>query len=399
MRASSIGKDPAAKRLSLSFLVALSALAFISVNIFLPCMPALVVEFRTDVATVLAALTIYLAGLGIGQMIYGPLSDRHGRKPLLIIGIAIFVLGTLVCGFATDIGTFLAGRFLQALGGAAGASLGRAMIRDVHGREASASTYGYMVMATTVANGLAPVVGGMIDQSLGWRAVFHLLAGFAVLLLGFCIFALPETLRRDADRNQKTEQGSFLALMTLPIFLANALFASFMFGSWYAFVAGAPIVMVNAWGASSTGFGLWWTLGSVCYVVGNYLAGRYSQKLGLETMVRIGSIFIAAGAAILVLCAYIDLRHPLAIFGPMGVLLIGFGISQPSAVAGAVDADPKRIGAASALLGSMQIALAMAGITAVGLMPQDSAMSFALVCSGACAAAIAGYGFCRRHIA
>lgn len=354
-------------------------------------MPALVGEFRTDVATVLGALSVYLAGLGVGQLVYGPLSDQHGRRPLLIVGMVVFILGSCVCALAGSISIFLWGRLLQALGAGAAATLGRAMIRDVHGLEGSASTIGYSVMAATVASGIAPVVGGLLDEYAGWRSIFFVLALIGAVLLIVCIFALPET-RPKADRlSGRADWIGYVTLLRSGPFVRHALFSSFLFGCWYGFVSGVPIIVIGVWGESSTSFALWWTVGSACYIVGNYLAGRYSRSVGIGRMILAGSVIVLAGAAILVGFALLDVRHPLAMFGPMGILLIGSGISQPSAAAGAINANHDRIGAASALLGSMQIVFAMACITLIGALPSTTALSFVCVCAGMAFAAVLAY--------
>ena len=354
-------------------------------------MPSLVREFHTTSGKVLAAISIYLAGLALGQLIYGPGSDRYGRKPLLIACVVTFTLGSGCCALANGMTAFLGGRLLQALGAGAGATLSRAMIRDVYGKEGSAAAIGYTVMAATVAGGIASVAGGILDEYGGWRATFWFLVILGVALAIICSVRLKET-RLDSPRPTSSRPfAGYARLLVSRTFLRHTVFASCLYGCWYAFVSGVPLVAVGTWRMPADKFALWWMVGSACYVAGNFLAGRYSRALGSQRMIAYGSVLVVAGASALLASAVVDVKYPLALFGPMGILLVGFGISQPSAVTGAMGTDPAMIGAASALLGSTQIVVGMASITLIGALPATSALSVAIVCSSMTFAAVAGY--------
>lgn len=352
--------------LPLPLLVGLNALSSVSVNIFLPSMPAIVRDLHTDIAAVVGALSLFLAAFGVGQLCWGSLSDRYGRRATLVASAILFVIGSAVCASASSIAGFLCGRVVQALGAAGGAAISRAMIRDTRGREDSASTIGYMVMATSVGSGMAPVAGGLLDAAAGWRAVFALLLVLGIALVFACLRFLPETHPPQVRGATRLGWDAYIALARSPRFLRYCLFGSFLMGCWYGFVSGAPLVIVGVWNVSPIEFSLWWTFTATCFIAGNFLAGKFSTRYGTHLIVRSGTITILAGAAALGALAAMDVHAAWTIFLPMGLLLIGFGAAMPCATASAMDADARRIGAASALLGSSQIAVALASITLVG---------------------------------
>ena len=221
--------------LPLPFLVAINAVPSISTNILLPSMPGLVVIFRTDVATIYLALSLYLVGLAIGQLAYGPLSDRFGRRPLLLIGMAIYAAGSVLCTLAVDVPSFLAGRVLQALGGCAGLVLGRVMVRDVHESGKAASVIGYMVMITTLGTGVAPLIGSVLDENFGWRAVFVFCSVTGALVLALCVRWAPETRQaRVALSSGPSLVRSYPRLLSMRPFVRCALYASFLYASYAA---------------------------------------------------------------------------------------------------------------------------------------------------------------------
>src|SRR4051794_1639272 len=234
-------------------------------------MPGLVDAFRTDIPTIYLALSLYLVGLGIGQLLYGPASDRYGRKPPLLVGLALFCLGSALCAAAANVELFLAGRVLQALGGASGTVLGRAMIHDVHGSEGSASAIGYMVMASTIGTGMAPALGGGLDRWFGWRSIFLLLAAAGCTLLAVCAIRVPETVAPSQGFARRPLLAELRILLSAPVFMRYALYSPFLFAAYYAFVSGSPIVMIAVWRSSPEAFAPWWVLGSACYVIGNFL--------------------------------------------------------------------------------------------------------------------------------
>lgn len=246
---------------SLLILVAVSAIGPLALNLFVPSMPGLQAAFGIPYATAQLTLTLYLIGLAAAQLIYGPLSDRFGRRPTLIAGLWLFVAGSLAAAVAPSIELLIAARMAQALGGAAGIVLARAIVRDLYGREKAASMIGYITMAWVLAPMIAPVVGGLLDQAFDWRAGFWLLAAAGVAVVLSCHVYLHETHHdRSLGGGWRGLLEGYRWLLRRPRFNAYALTTGFTSSVFFSFLAGAPYVMVEVLGRSPVEYGLWFIL-------------------------------------------------------------------------------------------------------------------------------------------
>jgi multidrug resistance protein len=226
-------------------LVAISAVGPLALNIFVPSMPGLQSEFGVSYGRVQLTLTLYIIGMALCQLVYGPLSDRFGRRPVLLAGMALFVVASILAALATSITVLIAARLLQAIGGASGLVLSRAIVRDLYDRDRSASVLGYITMAFVVAPMLAPTVGGLLDQIAGWRSIFVLLALLGAAALAATWRKLPETNRNLAPSIRIAGLAAgYLTLLRSPSFLAYAFTLGFSSAVFFAFIAGAPYVMV-----------------------------------------------------------------------------------------------------------------------------------------------------------
>jgi DHA1 family bicyclomycin/chloramphenicol resistance-like MFS transporter len=368
-KAAAASPPPAAKKPSIAILIAISAIGPLALNLFVPSMPGLQAAFGVDYATAQLTLTLYLIGLATAQLVYGPISDRFGRRPTLLAGMWLFVLGSLAAALAPSIGWLIAARLAQAVGGAAGIVLARAIVRDLYGRDRAASVIGYVTMAWVLAPMIAPFIGGLLDQAFGWRAGFWLLAGLGVAVAGACHVFLHETHReRGAGTGVRGLVAGYGRLLRRPRFDAYALTTGFTSSVFFSFLAGAPYVMVEVLGRSPVEYGIWFILSSFGYMAGNGLAGRFSERIGVERMLTLGTLLALAGAAAALGLFLAGVLAPWALFGPMLVVALGNGLAIPNGLAGAVSVDPRLAGTAAGLAGFLQLGLGAATSQSVGLL-------------------------------
>jgi DHA1 family bicyclomycin/chloramphenicol resistance-like MFS transporter len=297
-------------------------------------------------------------------------------------------VASVLAAFATSIAMLIAARLLQAIGGASGLVLSRAIVRDLYDRDRSASVLGYITMAFVVAPMLAPTVGGLLDQVAGWRSIFVLLALLGAVALAATWHKLPETNRNLAPSIRLAGLASgYMSLLRMPSFLAYGFTLGFSSAVFFAFVAGAPYVMVVVLGFQPLDYGLWFMIVSLGYMFGNFLSGRYSQRLGTDRMVTIGNLCtLAAGLAGLA-AALAGAISPLTLFLPMLFAALGNGLTIPNATAGAISVHASMVGTAAGLAGFLQMGIGAGSAQLVGIL-QDGA-PFAVLWVMAAAASLA----------
>lgn len=370
----------------------MSALGPLALNIFLPSMPGLAQQFEVEYGTVQLTLTLYLIGLSLAQLVYGPLSDRHGRRPVLLWGLALFLLGSLICTLAPSIEVLMLGRMLQAIGGCAGLVLGRAIVRDLYDRDRSAAMIGYVTMAMTLAPMLAPALGGYLDIWLGWRSSFAFcsLAGAAVML--WVVLVLPETLAPGGGGEGFSGLlRGYRDLLRSPTFCGYAFQTAFTSGMFFAFIAGAPFVVVTVLGLPPSSYGLWFVVVSAGYLAGNFLTGRFSVRFGVDRMIAAGATIALLGIAAQAVIGWFGLLSLPAIFLPMAIVALSNGLTLPNGTAGAVSVNPRAAGAAAGLSGALQMLTGAAAAVLVGygqdLDPSQYPMIWTMMGSGVLAVA------------
>jgi DHA1 family bicyclomycin/chloramphenicol resistance-like MFS transporter len=374
-------------------LIGATALGPMALNIYVPAMPRLVTAFETDVATIGLTLSLYLVALGAGQLACGPIADRWGRRPTLLGGLALYAVAALFCAAATSIGMLIAGRIVQALGGCAAVVVVRAIIRDCYDRERGASVLAFVTMAMTVAPALSVTMGGYLVERFDWRAGFVVLIACALALLAAAIRRLPETqVRRAAGGGLVATVAAYRTVLRSPVFGGFALCLAFTSAAFFAFVAGAPFVVVQVLGRTESEYGVSFLMVSGGYIAGSFVAARCSVRLGVDWMIIGGTVIALAGCATLVACAQAGALGMLTLFLVMGLIAIGNGISQPNATAAAIEVDPRVAGTASGLVGFAQMAIGGVATIAVAVLADGTAVPMIAVMMGSTVLAAIAYG-------
>ncbi len=351
----------------LASLVAITAIGPLSMQIFLPALPAIQRDFAAAPGAVQLALSLSMVSIALATLAFGPISDRYGRRPVVIAGLGLFLVGTAVCAAAPDVPSLIVGRIFQAAGGSSGMVLARAIVRDVYPDARVAQAIAYLTMAMVVAPMVAPALGGALTDLFGWRANFVFVGAVGVAVTALMLSRLPET-----NRSPSPLQGlagivsGFVRLLRAPIFCGYVFQAAFSAGSFFAFASGAPYVMVDVLGRPATEYGLYFIFLGLAYIAGNYVSARTSGRLGIHPMLVAGSVLALAGTLLTAALALIFPWSAPLIFGPG--ILIGFanGLTMPNAQAGAVSYAPRAAGTASGLAGFLQMLLAAVFAQVVG---------------------------------
>jgi MFS transporter, DHA1 family, multidrug resistance protein len=385
------------KRPSFLILVTISAIGPLALNIFMPSMPGLQKTFGISYGTVQLTLTLYLIGMAACQLFYGPMSDRLGRRPLLLFGLSLFVLASLLAAMAPNIEILIAARLLQAIGGAAGIVLARAMVRDVYDREKSASVIAYVTMAFVAAPMVAPVIGGFLDKVSGWRASFWLL----VVLGAGALFAswrtLPEThLRRNKGASGFNLLTGAVHLFKLRRFRGYAATLALSSCVFFAFLGGAPHVMMDVLHRTPLEYGMWFILISLGYMCGNFLSGQYSERFGIDKMMLAGNALTLVGGFLCLAAAIAGFLSPPTLFVPMAFAAFGNGLTIPNGTAGAISVDPRLTGAAAGWSGFTQMACAAAASQLVGSLQDGWPYAVFWFMAGASVSAIIVHSLAMR---
>ena len=376
---------------SLTLLAAVTALGFCALHMVVPALPLLATAFDESPAQVQLVLTLYLAGIAGGQLVYGPLSDRFGRRPVLIAGLVLFLAGTLLCGLAWSLAALIFGRVLQACGACAGIVLGRAIIRDVYEREAAARGLAIVMMAMSLAPGISPAIGAYLAEWVDWRAIFAVLGILGAIVLALTVARLGETNLHPARLHLVGMAASCIALLRSPQFLGFALCSACTSASWFTFIASAPHVLSEALGEPPSTYGLMILMPMATYILGNAAAARFALRLGSLRLLILGRTIALTGAVAMALWYLYAGLSAWAVFLPIALAEIGDGLNQPAALAAGLSIQPRLAGTASGLMGFLQMTVAAIGTFVVALLPYPIAVSMIVVVGGFIALAL-GFG-------
>jgi len=369
----------------LPLLVAIVAAGTMSMHMFIPALPAAAADLQTSPGTIQLTITLYIVGLAVGQLLYGPVSDRFGRRPVLLAAFALYFAATLAAAVAQTVGALIVARVAQAVGGCGGLVIGRAMLRDGTSGDRAARSMALLNMCVSVSPAAAPAIGGFISAWGGWRAVFVLLVIIAALLLAACVLVLPETHRGERrSASVRSMIDSYRHLLGERNFLAWSIGGASATTSMYAFLASSPFLFQNLLGRSPQEVGLYYVLLVGSVTAGSLVAARLAGRVPLRSAARLASALQVVAMACMLAADRIGHLSVFALLAPMTVYGFGCGIASPFATTGAVSVDPSRIGAAAGLYGFIQMLFGAVCTGAVGLWHADSALPVATVLLTAC---------------
>jgi len=383
----------------LALLIAMSGMSSLSLNILVPAIPSLVVAFAAHPADVQLTVSLYLVGLAAAQLVFGPLSDRFGRRPVVLAGLALATVASAAAIFAVGIAGLIAARVLQSLGASTGQTIARAIIRDLYDREHAASMIGQVTSVVVLMPMTAPMIGGILDTLLGWESIFVFAAALSVTVFAWAIVALPETRRFPAASERGRLRADFAALAASPRFFGYALCAGLGSAPFFSFVGGAPHVVVSMLGRTSAEYGLWFFVLSIGFMAGNFAVSRLAARFGIDALIWWGIGLTIAGGLINV-AAYVALPGMAAIFLPQIIIGFGNGLLLPTAVAGAESIRPQAAGTASGMTGFIQMGIGAAAAQLSGQVTAQasSAMPMLLLMPAfGVATAIAVFALVRRR--
>ncbi|WP_017903815.1 multidrug effflux MFS transporter [Pseudomonas asplenii] len=359
---------------------ALSAFAPLAIDFYLPGFPAMAVAFGTDEKHIQLTLAVYFLGLSIGQLAYGPLADRFGRRGPLLAGVGLFTVASLACAFAPNLEWLIAARFLQALGGCAGSVISRAVVSDKFDAVGSAKVFSQLMLVTGLAPILAPMLGGVLVNAYGWQSIFIVLTLFSALSALAVALGLPESLPASQPRQPLSGAlRQYGRLLSDRVFFGHALTGGIAIAGMFAYIAGSPFVFIKLYGVPAEHYG--WLFGSNAagFILVAQVNARLLGKLGPAFLLnRAVWAYVLAGLALLgVSTLHTTQLWPLLV--PLFICIASLGCIVPNAAACAMRGQGARAGSASAMLGCLQFSVAAGAASLVGLLHDGSATPMALV--------------------
>lgn len=358
---------------SIFTLIALTGLGALSMNVFLPSLPQMAEYFGAEYGVVQLSVALYLGVNAALQLLVGPLSDRYGRRPVMLVGVAIYCLASLGCLWAPDVITFLIFRMIQA-SVVVGLVLGRAVVRDRYPRDQAASMIGYVTMGMAIVPMVGPVIGGALGQAFGWKANFWLLFGAGLVILLLAWADLGETARNGEGR-LRDQFAQYPTLLLSRRFWGYSISSTLASGAFFAYLGGAPLVGARIFGIEPALLGLFFGAPALGYFFGNFISGRYSVRIGVDHMILWGALITVAGLSTGLGLFFLGYKTALVFFGSMTFLGAGNGMLLPNATSGMMSIRPDLAGTASGLGGSIMLAggASLSALSGVILSQSDQA--------------------------
>ena len=355
-------------------LAATSALGPAGMQILLPALPVIQDDFSVSNDVAQLTLSLSMFSIAIGTLVYGPMSDKYGRKPTMLLGIFIAIIGSIFCYLADSIGWLIAGRIIQAFGGAVGLVLARAIVRDVYGAEESARVIVILVTVMVIAPMMSPALGGEMMNRFGWESVFLVMAGASVIIFVFLILRQPETLVTPVQfEGIGSMLRTFDGLLKSRPFCGYAFCVTFVSVVFFSFISAAPEIMVSVLNRPPTEYGYYFVMIPIGFMIGNYVTRHFGRSISIDSMIVLGSTIAIGGIVLAIVLNLVGLSHPLALFLPVSIAVFGNGITLPNAQAAAINEFPQYAGSASGLTGFLQMSVSAVAAQFVAFIFNETA--------------------------
>ena len=348
--------DIATSRLMLLMLVAMTGIAPISLYMLVPALPMLATLFERDISVAQMTVSLYMVGIACSQIIMGPLSDKFGRRPVLLWGLALMVAASIACMFAQNLPQLIAARFLQALGGATGMVVSRAIIRDLYERDRIGAMISLVIAVMMIAQMLSPLTGGLLETAFGWRAIFYVVTAASLVIAVIIALALPETRRdRVEGRGFRGDVGS---LVTSRAFIGYVLCQVLASQIIFAFAGGGPYIVVTQMGRTSAEYGAWFATTGFAYLIGNLFCVRFAPRHQLEKLIWLGLALQFTGSLLNLTWSISGINQaPAWLFGTQMIVMFANAFVMSNSAAGAISVRPDAAGTASGAMGFLQMGI------------------------------------------
>ncbi|MEE1882924.1 multidrug effflux MFS transporter [Pseudomonas soli] len=383
---------------TLLILGALSAFGPLAIDFYLPAFPAMAHAFATDEKHVQATLAAYFLGLSLGQLAYGPVADRFGRRIPLLFGVGLFTVASLACAYAPNLDSLIVARFVQALGGCAGMVLSRAIVSDKCDAVASAKVFSQLMLVMGLAPILAPMLGGVLVNVSGWQSIFLALSLFSAACLVAVGLGLPDSLPAHVPRQPLSGAlRQYLRLFGDRVFVGHALTGGIAIAGMFAYIAGSPFVFIKLYGVPAEHYGWLFGTNAAGFILMAQVNARLLAKRGPAFLLaRAVWLYLVAALALLVVAALRPAQlWPLLV--PLFICIASLGCIIPNASACAMSGQGARAGSASALMGCLQFSVAAGAAALVGVLHDGSAVPMALVIS-LCGALVVSVAVLTRRL-
>src|SRR5882672_7312778 len=337
----------------LMLLVVMTGVAPISLYLLVPALPVLATTFGRGISVAQMTVSLYMVGIACSQIIMGPLSDKFGRRPILLAGLSLMLAASIACSFAENLPQLIAARFLQALGGASGMVVSRAIIRDLYPRERVGAMISLVIAVMMIAQMLSPLTGGLLETAFGWRAIFYAITVASLATAVAIAFLLPET-RRD-----RIEAGGFRgdvgSLLSSRAFIGYMLCQVLASQIIFAFAGGGPYLVVTQMGRTSAEYGAWFATTGFAYLIGNVFCVRFSPRHSLEKLIWFGLALQVTGSALNLGWSIFGINQvPQWLFGTQMIVMVANAFVMANSAAGAISVRPEAAGTASGAMGFLQ---------------------------------------------